>query len=140
MHRFLHPCVPPASSPAATHALNPHTLCSKLTSLHLVPRMPRFSWSETFLLAFLMSEVHLSALHKPGISENPISVEMPHSHLSCPVPSMIRHSALCVFIALDSLHFCFYHLSPMIDYKTCESQSCVLLNILSPVTSKVPNI
>lgn len=83
-HRHL--SVAPAPSLAAIPALEPHSLCSKLTSLHLVPGMAKFSWPETFLLP-----------HGSGISKNSFSVEMAPSqrgltspfHLSCPIPSMI---------------------------------------------------
>lgn len=105
---------PPVSSLASTQVLNPHSLCSRFTSLRLMPRMPRFSYLETFLHAFLLPEVTVSAPHEPGISKNPISVEMPISpkglpsllHLSCPVSSMIlSQCSVCVlhctrFIAL----------------------------------------
>lgn len=105
---------PPVSSLASIHVLNPHSMCSRLTSLYSVPPMPRFFYSETFIHAFLLPEVTVSAPHEPGISKNPISVEMSISlkglpsllHLGCPVPSMILpQCSVCVlsctrFIAL----------------------------------------
>lgn len=125
----------------ATHALHPHSLCSKLTSLHLVAEMPKLPWPENLLQAFLLPEVHLSVLRELHISKNPIPVEMASPqrcltsplHLHCPVPCVVLsqcpvHVPHCTFVS--------YHLSPRIDSSIHGSQCCSSLNILPPCPVK----